>query len=411
LSALRRRAAGWSRLAIAAGPGLVVMLADTDAGSVITAAQSGARWGFALLLPQFALIPLMFMAQELAARVGLGTRRGLAELVLRRHGRGAALALLTTLVASCFASLLTELSGLAGVGEMLGLPVPRFLPLAIAALIVAVWAGSYRTVERLALAFGAFELAFLALAWRARPDAGLLLAEMGRLPLGDRSYLYLLAANLGTSVMPWTIFYQQSASIDKGLTRADIGLARMETLIGAVLCQCITAAILLAAGARLRDAPGGRVLTTVGQIAAAFTASLGPVAGRVVFALGLGGGALVATLVLCLTTGWAVGEVKGSRRSLQESPREAPWFYGAFTAVLLAAGATVMSGIDLIRLSIGAGVVNAVLLPAVLGLLFSVARSELPPDLRLRGLYSGAVALVFTAAALCGAGAGLIGAF
>ena len=386
------------------------MLADTDAGSVITAAQSGAQWGFALLLPQFELIPLLFMAQELAARLGLGTGLGLAGLVLRRHGRIAAWLLLLTLLASCFGALLTELSGLAGVAEALGLPVRPLLAAAVAAVLAVVWTGSYRSVERVALAFGAFELAFLALAWRAHPNPAQLVAEATRLPLGDRGYLYLLAANLGTCVMPWTVFYQQSASIDKGLARSDLRAARLETLLGAVLCQGITAAIVVAAGARLRDTPAGRSLATVGQIAEAFTASLGTTAGRLVFVLGLGGGALVATLVVCLTTGWAVGEVMGRRHALQAGPLAAPWFYGALTASLLAAGATVASGVDLVRLSIAAGVLNAVLLPIVLATVFILARTALPAELRLGGGYAGAVAVVFGLAAACGLGAGLFGA-
>lgn len=386
------------------------MLADTDAGSVITAAQSGAQWGFALLLPQFALIPLLFMAQELAARLGLGTGLGLAGLVLRRHGRIAAWLLLLTLLASCFGALLTELSGLAGVAEALGLPVRPLLAAAVAAVLAVVWTGSYRSVERVALAFGAFELAFLALAWRAHPNPAQLVAEATRLPPGDRGYLYLLAANLGTCVMPWTVFYQQSASIDKGLARSDLRAARLETLLGAVLCQGITAAIVVAAGARLRDTPAGRSLATVGQIAEAFTASLGTTAGRLVFVLGLGGGALVATLVVCLTTGWAVGEVMGRRHALQAGPLAAPWFYGALTASLLAAGATVASGVDLVRLSIAAGVLNAVLLPIVLATVFILARTALPAELRLGGGYAGAVAVVFGLAAACGLGAGLFGA-
>ncbi len=410
MSGGRPAAGAWWRIPAVAGPGLIVMLADTDAGSVITAAQSGARWGYTLLLPQFVLVPLLFMVQELAARVGIGTGCGLAALVRRRYGPAGAAALLATLVASCLGALVTELSGLAGVAESLGLPVASCIAAAVALVLAIVWAGSYRSVERIALAIGVGELAFLALAWRAHPDAAQMAREALRLPLGDRSYLYLLAANIGTSVMPWTVFYQQSASLDKGLRPADLPSVRRETLAGAVLCQAVTAAVLVAAAAKLGDPAGSRPLETVGQIADAFTASLGHVAGHVVFTVGLGGGALVATIVVCLATGWAVSEALGLPGSLDDGPQRAPWLYGALTAALLAAAALVLSGTDLVRLSVAAGVLNALLLPVVLGALWLAARTALPAGLRPRGAAAAATAVVFALAAAIGLASGLIGA-
>ena len=400
----------WWRLAAAAGPGLVVMLANTEAGSVITAAQSGAKWGYTLLLPQFALIAPLIMTQELAARLGIGTRQGLAALVLRRAGRPAAVLLLAALGLSCGGALLTQFAGLAGVGESFGVPEWQAVAVAVAALLALLWTGSYRRVERIALAVGACELAFLALAWFARPDPAQIAAEMFRLPLGNRSYLYLLAANLGTGLMPWSVFDQQSASVDKGLTRADLGAARLETVLGAVLCQGVTAAVLVAAAARLRGA-AGELLASVGQIADAFTASLGPAAGRAVFALGLGGGALVASIVVCLTAAWGVEEVFGMRHAAPEGPRRAPWFYAVVTASLLSAGAVAASGVDLVRLSLAAAVLNAALLPLVLAALLALARRALPAELRLRGGYAAAVGIVLSLAAALGFGAGLVGAW
>src|SRR5579859_1245396 len=107
----------------AAGPGLVAMLADTDAGSIITLAQSGAKWGYALLVPNLLFIPFMFIAQELASRLGLGTGQGAGELVMRRWGRGPAILLLLTLAVSCFGALVSEMSGLAGAGATYGIPI------------------------------------------------------------------------------------------------------------------------------------------------------------------------------------------------------------------------------------------------------------------------------------------------
>jgi Mn2+/Fe2+ NRAMP family transporter len=400
----------WRLLALTVGPGLVVMLADTEAGSVIAAAQSGAEWGYRLVLVQFVLTPALFMAQELAGRLGMTTGQGLAQLVLRRSGRLPAMLLLVILAVSCVGALVSELSGLAGIGEMFGVPVWLSSAVAAVGLLGIVWTGSYRSVELLAIAVGLCELAFIALAALAHPSAADMAAQLLQMPLGDHGYLYLLAANLGTCVMPWAIFYQQSASIDKGLTRTGLAAMRLETLLGAILCQVVTAAVVVAAAAAFHQgATAGQPLALVGQIAGAFTAAVGPAAGRVVFALGLSGGALVAAIVVCLTAAWAFGEVFEVRHSLGESPARAPGFYGAFTVVLVAGAAVVASGMNLVDLAVAVGVLNALLLPVVLWFLYRTARSALPDDVRPRGAYAVAVAIVLALTAGLGIFAGVAG--
>ena len=385
-------ARSWRTLAFAAGPGLVAMLAGTDAGSVITLAQSGAQWGYRLLLPNLLLIPFMFMAQEIALRLGLGTQRGAAELVLHRFGHVAAGVLLVALAMSCFGALVSELSGLAGAAQVFGVPVGLTMATAVVGLIATVVSGSYRSVERVALLLGAFELAFLVMAWRASPGFTPIVRQALQMPLHERGYLYLLAANLGTSIIPWALLYQQSASVDKGLDVRHIGAARFETLAGVLLCQTISSALLIASAATLGDYGS---LDSVAHIETAFTSTLGTVAGRLVFVLGLSGSAMVATIVICVTLAWTIGEVLGVRHSLEHHPRQAPLFYGSMTVMLAAGGALVASGVDLVDLSIGAGVLNALLLPLVLGFLFCLARATLPGPWRLCGGYAAVVAVCF----------------
>jgi Mn2+/Fe2+ NRAMP family transporter len=392
------------------GPGLVVMLADTDAGSVITAAQSGAAWGYQLLLLQFLIIPILFAVQELTVRLGLATGKGFGELVLQRFGATWAFLSMATLVISCFGALVTEMSGLAGIGQIFGVPIWLTISILVILIFAMVCTGSYRSVERIAIFLGLFELAFLVVAWRAHPDAGEMLAEMQHVPLADSGYLYLLAANLGTSVMPWTVFYQQSALIGKGLTIDHIGPARVDTAFGAILCQLITAAILIAAAATLGRTEHGISLESVPEIANAFTLVLGKTVGHVVFAVGLSGGALVATIVVCLTAAWAIGEITGFRHSLEHHPFEAPWFYSAFAVILVGGGVLVASGVNLVRLSIATGVVNALLLPVVLGFLYLLARNALPDPHRLKGAYARIVGLLFLLTAGLGLYAGILGA-
>jgi Mn2+/Fe2+ NRAMP family transporter len=408
MSGVTIRRLWWRGLALAVGPGLVAMLADTDAGSVITVAQSGAEWGYALLLPNLLFIPFMFVAQESAMRLALGSGCGIAELVAQHFGRAAALALLTALAASCFGGLLSELSGLAGVAEAFAVPVAPVIAGTVGGLIVIVVTGSYRRVERISLIVGLLELAFLVMAWRASPGAARVVAAAAHLPLADRGYLYLLAANLGTSIIPWTLLYQASASVDKRLGPTDIGAARLETLVGVVLCQVITSALLIAAAARL----GGRGgLASVGQIEHAFTATLGTAIGHGIFILGLSGSALVATIVVCLTLAWSVGELLGVQRSLEHHPGQAPWFYRALIAMLAAGGAIVSSGVNLVSLALAAGVLNVLLLPLLLFYLDRLTRLALAPELRPTRVYAVCATAAFIIIAGVALYAGIGGLF
>jgi Mn2+/Fe2+ NRAMP family transporter len=136
---------------------------------------------------------------------------------------------------------------------------------------------------------------------------------------------------------------------------------------------------------------------------------LGTATGHVIFVLGLSGSALVATIVVCLTLAWTVGEVLGVRHSLEHHPKDAPWFYGSLTLMLAAGGALVASGVNLVRLSVAAGVLNALLLPVVLGFLYLLARTVLPGALRLTGVYAAVAALAFLVAGAIGIYAGVAG--
>ena len=138
------------------GPGLVVMLADTDVGNIVTAAQSGAQWGYRLLSLVLLLIPMLYMVQELTVRLGVYSGRGHGELIRARFGLGWACLSTVGLAAATFGSLITEFTGVAGVGELFGLSRGLTLPLAAAVLLVIVATGSYKRVKRVALAIGLF---------------------------------------------------------------------------------------------------------------------------------------------------------------------------------------------------------------------------------------------------------------
>ncbi|MFI4973338.1 MAG: NRAMP family divalent metal transporter [Caulobacterales bacterium] len=386
------------------------MLADTDAGSIITAAQSGAQWGYKLLALQILLIPILFVVQELTLRLGLVTGRGHGELIRDTFGRGWAWFSVGTLMLACVGAIVTQLSGLAGVATLFHIPVPLMLAVVVTAIIVMVWTGSYRSVERIAIVFGLFELAFVAVAWRSGPNMAEVATQLRQAPLADPKYLYLVAANLGAVIMPWMIFYQQSAVLDKGLTPKDLKIARWDTAIGAVVTQLIMASVLIAVAATIGKTRPDTPLNDVPQIGNALISFLGSTVGRVVFAAGMAGAALVATIVVCLTAAWGIGEVAGYKRSLEDHPREAPWFYGIFSVCLVAGALLVASGVNLVDLSVAVEVMNALLLPIVLGFLYLLAIKTLPAPYRLRGAYRWIVGAVVALTAGFGFYAGIAGA-
>lgn len=407
----RKRAALLAYFA-AMGPGLVVMLADTDAGSLITAAQSGAQWGYALLSAQIILIPIVYMVQELTIRLGVVTGKGHGELIESYFGRGWAWLSVSTLLVACTGAIISEMSGIAGVGLMWGIPMWVSCGAVIAFLLTVAITGTYLRVERVAIAVGLFELVFLVTMVISAPDPDQVMAGLMTLPVGNPDYLLLVAANIGAVVMPWMIFYQQSAVVDKGLGVEHIKGSRWDTAIGSVVTQLVMIGMLITTAATLwANNEGGVNLNTVEQISDAITPHLGVHGGRILFSMGIVGAALVAAIVVSLTAAWGMGEVTGYRRSLGDGVKQAPWFYLVYGAVLAVGAAVVMSGVDLIDINIFVQVMNALLLPIVLGFLVLLSQKALPEPYRLKGCYAVAVWAVTGVVCALGVFSGIAGIF
>jgi NRAMP (natural resistance-associated macrophage protein)-like metal ion transporter len=390
------------------GPGLIVMLADTDAGSLITAAQSGAQWGYNLLPLQLALIPVLFIVQELTLRLGIVTKLGHGELIRAHFGPFWAWFSCSTLVIACLGALITELSGLAGVGSLFGISPLITMIIVVTSLSFIIWSHSYQSVERMAVILGLFELAFFYIAYKSNPDWSNLYKNIELSTFHDHKFLYLITANIGAVIMPWMIFFQQSAIVEKKLTLQHVKIERWETAIGAVITQIVMAAVLIAAASTLFTKGLQNSLDSVQDISNTLIPFLGQSAGKIVFAMGMAGAALVATIVVSLTAAWGVGEVAGYRRSLADKPTEAPWFYGILTTCLILSGVLVASeAINLVKLSIAIEFLNAILLPFVLGFLFILARRSLPETYRLKGIYSLVVAFIMGGTAILGLIAGI----
>jgi len=378
------------------GPGLVVMLADTDVGSVITAGQSGVEWGYRLLALQLVLVPILFIAQELTVRLGIFTGCGHGELIRNTFGKTWAWVSAMGLGIAATGALLTEFSGVVGVGELYGLPRFVSLTIVVLALLAVVATGSYRRVERMAIGVGLFELAFFFVAWSAHPSVAAILTEAADIPLHDRDFQYLAAANIGSVIMPWMLFYQQSAIADKRLKPEHLAAARWDTAAGALLTQSIMAAVLIACAATIGAGQPDASLASVGHMARALTPSLGQTMGNLIFGLGVLGAGIVAAIVVSLAFAWGLGEAAGYRRALEHHPLQARWFYGVYAVCVI--GGAVLVGVwpDLVSLSVAVQVMNALMLPMVLGFLVTLSIRTLPAAHRLRGWYLWVVVAVAT---------------
>jgi Mn2+/Fe2+ NRAMP family transporter len=382
----RRR---WLAVAVLAvwGPGLVVMLADTDAGSLITAAQSGARWGYRMVLPLIVLIPALYIVQEMTVRLGILTGKGQGALIRERFGRRWALLSGGALLASTVGALVTEFAGVAGVGELFGIPRTLTVPVATAFLIGIAITSSYRRAERIGIALGLVELVFVPAVVMAHPSLHAIGLGLEHLPLQNHSYLFLLAANVGAVVMPWMIFYQQGAVVDKGLRPQSISSERRDTAVGAILTQLIMIMMVLAFAATVGRSHPGATLRTVTEMSAALHPFLGAFAAKVLLGAAVLGAALVAALVASLAGAWGISEVFGWSHTLNERPtRRTAKFYTTYSLAHVLGAVIVLLSLDLVNLVIDVEVMNALLLPIVLGFLLVLEARALPDEYRTHGV-------------------------
>jgi NRAMP (natural resistance-associated macrophage protein)-like metal ion transporter len=385
------------------GPGLMVMLADTDAGSIITAAQSGAQFRYRLVVSSLLLIPILYVVQEITARLGLVTGKGHGALIRENFGRWWALLSAGTLFIACVGALITEFAGIAGVGSLVGLPRWFSIGVASLVLVVLVLLGGYRKVEIVGITIGAMELLFIPAVFLAHPNGSDVVNGLAHPFSMDSDYLTLLAANVGAVIMPWMVFYQQEAVINKGQRglglRSALRSARVDTALGAVVTQIVMIAVLVSTAATIGANNPNASLNSVGDIANGLVPFLGRTNAVLFFGLGMLGAAMIAALVVSLAGAWGVSEVLGWRHSLNESPRRAYGFYGLAVLATLGGALLVIIDPDLVNLSVAVEVMNACLLPIVLGFLLLLERRALPAELRTRGWWR-AITYVLSAAVI-----------
>ncbi|TAM49185.1 MAG: divalent metal cation transporter, partial [Acidobacteria bacterium] len=359
------------------GPGIITMVADNDAGGISTYAVTGSKYGFSLLWIIFILVPMAYYIQEMTVRLGAVTKRGHAEAIFEGFGPFWGWFSLVDLAIVNLLTLVTEYIGMIAAMSLFGVP-PVVTFLAVTAILVAVsMTGKYWTFERLTLFFCAFNLVYIPAAfWAMRTPTspgwgkvfeGLLVPT---LPGGlSGSLLFIILANIGTTITPWQIFFQQSSVVDKGLDVHDVKFGKVDTFAGSLITGVVAAFIIVTTGAAFYYHHPPIVIEDARQTAEAIVPLLGGYGAlaRKLFAIGLFDAGFLGALCISLSTSWAVGEVFGWAHSLNKSVKEAPWFYVVHVGMLLGAGAIVLiPGAPLIAITMFVQVAAVTLLPSAL---------------------------------------------
>jgi Mn2+/Fe2+ NRAMP family transporter len=376
----RRHGKRWYLLWLLVGPGILAMLGENDGPSMIAYASDGAQYGLGFFVPFIpVLFAMAFICQEMCMRVGAVTHRGYGELVLQRYGKvwgwfGAGDLTLTNLV-TLVAEFVAIRVGLAYFH--LGALVAVVLGLAL--VVFTLSGGRYWRWERIVLGLAFFNGLFLLAAILVKPQLGAVVGSFDFSPFPGSSFntlLLLLASTIGATVTPWMIFFQQSASADKGMTPDDVRHGRYDTAIGAGLAAAFGIGALIAGAALIGHGGSG----IQGFAGAGFPEALRHAAGSAVgtvFALGLIEAGAVAILTISASTAYAAGECIGVSHSFNSSPRNAAVFYAANAGIaLLAAAVILIPGAPLLSIALNANVLATVLLPVSLVFMVMLANDR-----------------------------------
>ena len=352
------------------GPGMITANAGNDAGGIATFASVGAQFGYSLL---WILIPIAIslgIVQEMCARMGAVTGKGLADLIRERFGvRWTALVMLALLIANAGVTV-SEFVGIAAATELFGVSHYISVPLAAALVWWLIVKGSYKRVERAFLIMSLVFLGYIVSAFLAKPDwsavaLGLVKPEFNF----EHAFLFTIVAVIGTTISPYMQVYVQSSVVEKGVTPEDYGKTKIDVWVGTIFAILIVFFIVVSTAATLHQS--GIEINTAADAARA----LRPLAGRyaeILFGFGLFGASMLAAGVLPLATAYSISEALGFEKGVSRSFREAPIFLGTFTfLVAVGAAIAIVPNLPLFRVLLVTQVINGLLLPVIL---FAVLR-------------------------------------
>jgi Mn2+/Fe2+ NRAMP family transporter len=347
------------------GPGLITASAGNDAGGIATFASVGADHGYKLL---WLLIPLTIslgIVQEMCARMGAVTGKGLSDLIRERFGvRWTVLVMLALLIANGGVTV-SEFVGVAAAMQLFGVPAYISVPIAAVSIWWLVVKGSYQRVERVFMIMSLVFIGYIISAFMAHPQWGTVLRETVRPSVELTSgYLFTIVAVIGTTISPYMQVFIQSSVVEKGVRAESYPLTRADVWIGAVFSNAVVFFIVVATAATLYL--HGEHVDTAAEAADALRPLAGPYASAL-FAIGLLGASMLAAGVLPLATAYSISEAFGFEKGVSSNFREAPIFIGIFT-FLVALGALIamLPGLPLIRVLLVTQVINGLLLPVIL---------------------------------------------
>jgi NRAMP (natural resistance-associated macrophage protein)-like metal ion transporter len=360
------------------GPGIIVMVADNDAGGISTYAVTGSKYGFSLLWMFILLLPMAYYVQEMTVRLGAVTKRGHAEAIFEGFGPFWGWFSLTDLAIVNWLTLITEYIGMTAAMSLFGIPPWITFVVVTFILFAVVITGSYWTFEKLTLFFCLFNLVYIPAAiWGMKLSyapgwdevlKGFYHPNIVGGMTGD--LLFILMANIGTTIAPWMIFFQQSAVVDKRLDIHDIKFGQVETFIGSASTCIVAVFIIITTGAVFYYHQPQVIIEDAMQTAEALVPLLpsgqGELAKRL-FAIGLFDAGFLGALCISLSSSWAVGEVFGWAHSLNTKVKDAKWFYSIYLVMLITSGAVVLiPEAPLVTITMFVQVVAVTLLPAAL---------------------------------------------
>ena len=351
------------------GPGFITANVDNDAGGILTYSQAGSQFGLTLL---WSLIPItlaLIVVQEMSARMGAVTGKGLSDLIREEYGLRTTFLMMSALVIVNFSNVITEFAGIATSLELFHVTKFVSVPLAAVFVWVLVTKGNYKTVEKVFLTASFFYVCYIVAGVMAKPDwAHAIKATMvppAWKTMLNQTYLYMLVGTIGTTIAPWMQFYLQASIVEKGVTPRQYKTSRLDVIFGCFFTDIVAWFIIVACAAAFAGSP--QDIHNGAEAARA----LRPLAGEyayILFGAGLFNASLFAASILPLSTAYTVCEGLGFESGLDKKFREAPIFYWFYTILVGAGAAAVLFIPDkkLIPVAILSQVLNGVLLPAIL---------------------------------------------
>jgi Mn2+/Fe2+ NRAMP family transporter len=351
------------------GPGFITANVDNDANGIAVYSVAGAQFGYTLLWTMIPTIVALVVVQEMSARMGAVTGKGLSDLIREEFGLRTTVVLMLALVATNFLNIVGEFAGVASSFELFGISKYIVVPLAALAVWGMVVHGTYSSVEKIFLSASLFYIAYVVSGVLSHPDwrAAALSTVTRPASLAFRSYpyVYMVISLVGTTIAPWMQFYLQASIVEKGVTVRQYRASRIDVVVGCLFAGIVAWFIIVACAATIHTA-GRYTIETAADAAQA----LRPLAGEyayLLFAAGLFNASLFAASILPISTAYAVCEGLGLESGLDKRFDEAPGFYWLYSLLIaLGAGVLLVPRFPLIPVMVASQMLNGVLLPFVL---------------------------------------------